>query len=146
MAKKLGNDYRIWVESATPGTYSEVKGNQQLSISRSGQTIDISTKDDFPYGAQAAGLKALSISATFIPTLPDTNGYERLQTLARGSTLSTVGVQIRKGGSTGATPADVVFTCSMYVTQDDTDMSQNAGVGASFTFVAAAAPTTDALA
>jgi len=145
MSKKLGNDYRMWIESATPGTFSEIMGNQNLSISRSGQTIDTGTKSDFPYSTMAAGLRALSIQATFIPNLPDANGYARLMTLVRSTTLSTVGIQIRKGGSSGATPADVVFECDMYVTQDDNELNQNSAVGASVTFVASAAPDTDTL-
>lgn len=145
MAKKLGNDYRIWIESSTPGTYGEIKGNQNLSISRSGQTIDTSTKSDFPYGTMAAGLRALSIQASFIPDLPDANGYGRLMAVVRASTLATIGIQIRKGGSSGADPGDVVFDCDMYATQDDNDLNQNAGVGAGVTFVAAAAPTVDTL-
>ena len=146
MAKKLGNDYRLWVESAVAGTYGEVKGNQNLSISRQGQTIDTSTKSDFPYGTMAAGLRNLSIQASFIPDLPDATGYERLMEVVRATTISTLGIQIRKGGSAGATPGDVVFECDMYVTQDDNDMGQNAAVGAGLTYVAAAAPTIDELA
>jgi hypothetical protein len=145
MAKKLGNDYRMWIESTTPGTYNEILGNQSLSISRSGQTIDTSTKSDFPYGTAAAGLRSLSIAAGFIPDLPDADGYGRLMDLVRSTTLSTVAIQIRKGGSSGADPADVVFECDMYVTQDDNDHGQNSPVTASLTFVAAAAPTVDEL-
>ena len=57
MAKKLGNDYRLWIESATPGTFNEIKGGTSLKINRQASTIDTSTKDDFPYGTQAPGLK-----------------------------------------------------------------------------------------
>lgn len=146
MAKKLGSDYRLWIESATPGTYNQILGNQALSISRSGQTIDMATKDDGAYGAQAAGSKGLSLQAGFIPNLPDTTGYDRFQALARASTTAPFNVQIRKGGSSGATPADVVFLCSMYCTQDDNDFAMNAGMTAGFTLVAAAAPTTDLIA
>lgn len=146
MAKKLGNDHRLWIESATPGTYFEIKGNQNLSVSRQGQTIDTSTKSDFPYGTMAAGNRNLTLPSTFIPDLPDATGYGRLMTLMRSSTLSTVGIQIRKGGAAGADPGDVVFECDMYVTQDDNDFGQNTAVSAAVTFVAAAAPTIDTLA
>jgi hypothetical protein len=146
MAKKLGNDYRIWIESATPGTYNEIKGGQNLSVNRSGGTIDTSTKDDFPYGTQAPGLRQVAIPAAFIPNLPDANGYTRLATLANAATATPFNIQIRKGGSTGASPGDVVFECSVYVTDFNTSFDQNDAVKATCTFVSASAPTTDALA
>lgn len=146
MAKKLGNDYRIWLESATPGTYAEIKGNQDLSVNREGGTIDTSTKDDFPYASQAAGARAVTIQATFIPDLPDATGYTRLMTLANALVNTPFNIQVRKGGASGVTPGDVVFACSVYATTNNNSLGQNAPVGASITFVAAAAPTTDLLA
>lgn len=146
MAKKLGNDYRLWIDSATPGTFSEVKGNQDLSINRNSATIDTSTKDDFPYGTSAPGLRQLSIPFSLIPNLPDATGYTRLETVANAAAATPVNFQIRKGGSTGASPADVVLAGSFYVTDFNTTMSQNDSVKASGTLVAAAAPTTDTLA
>jgi hypothetical protein len=145
MSKKLGNDYRIWVESAVAGTYNEIKGNQDLSISRDGGTIDTSTKSDFPYGTQAPGLRQTSITASFIPDLPDANGYTRFETLASAAVATPIGIQVRKGGASGATPGDVVFECDMYATQVNHGMGQNAPVTLSTTLVAAAAPSIDAL-
>ncbi len=146
MAKRLGNDYRLWIESATPGTYSEIKGGQDLSVTRNGATIDTSTKDDFPYGTSAPGLRQLSIAASIIPNLPDANGYTRLETQSAAASSTPVNFQIRKGGSAGATPGDVVFTGAMYITDFNSSFGQNEAVKASFTLVAAAAPTTDVLA
>jgi predicted secreted protein len=146
VAKRLGNDYRLWIEQTAAGTYAEIKGNQDLSVSRSAATIDISSKDNFPYAARAAGMREVSISASFIPDLPDTTGFGRLETLAQSTVSSAFKIQIRKGGSAGATPADVVYEGSVYVTDFDTNFGQNAGVTASCTFVASAAPTTDVLA
>lgn len=146
MAKKLGNDYRLWVESATPGTYNEVKGGQDLSVNQSGGTIDTSTKDDFPWGTQAPGLRSVSISAAFIPNLPDANGFTRLETLANAASATPVNIQIRKGGSAGVSPGDVVFAGSVYVTDWNQTYGQNDAVKATCTLVAAAAPTTNALA
>lgn len=146
MAKKLGNDYRIWVESTTPGTYNEILGNQDLSVSRDGQTIDTSTKSDFPYGTAAPGLRSLSIQASFVPDLPDATGYTRFMTLANATVATPIPIQIRKGGAAGADPADTVFECDMYATQLNDGMGQNAPVTSSWTLVAAAAPTVDTLA
>ncbi|HEX7742278.1 MAG TPA: phage tail tube protein [Sphingobium sp.] len=143
MAKKLGNDYRLWIESATPGTYNEIKGGTTLKISRQSQTIDTSTKDDFPYGTQAPGLKSLTIDSELYPNLPDANGYARLEAGAQGS--AAVKFQIRKGGSTGA-GGDVVFAASMYVGNFNTDMGKNDVVKCDFQLTLESAPTTDALA
>lgn len=146
MAKKLGNDYRLWIESSTPGTFNEILGNQDLSINRDGGTIDTSTKSDFPYGTQAPGLRTTSIQASFVPDLPDATGYTRLESLANAAVATPFNVQIRKGGTAGADPADVVFEGSVYATQMNHGMGQNAPVTFSTTLVLAAAPTTDLLA
>jgi hypothetical protein len=145
VAKKLGNDYRLWIESATPGTYNEVKGGQDLSVTRNGATIDTSTKDDFPYGTSAPGLRQLSIAASLIPNLPDATGYTRLETQAEATSSTPINFQIRKGGSAGS-GTDVVLAGSFYITDFNTSFGQNDAVKATFTLVAAAAPTTDVLA
>jgi hypothetical protein len=135
MGKKLGNDYRLWIESATPGTYNEIKGGTSLKINRTSNLIDTSTKDDFPYGTQAPGLKALTIDSEIYPNLPDANGFTKLEAAAAGST--PIGFQIRKGGSEGV---------SMYVGNFNTDMGKNDVVTCDFQLTLAAAPTTDTLA
>jgi hypothetical protein len=145
VAKKLGNDYRLWIESATPGTYNELKGGQDLSVTRNGATIDTSTKSDFPYGTSAPGMRQLSIPFSILPSLPDTTGYTRFETVANATVAAPINFQIRKGGSTGGTP-DVVFQGSMYITDFNTDFGQNGAVKVTGTLVAAAAPTTDLLA
>jgi hypothetical protein len=145
MGKKLGNDYRLWLESAVAGTYNEIKGQQDLSVNRSGGTIDTSTKDEFPYGSAGPGGRNVSVPFGLIPNLPDANGYTRFETLANAVVATPLKVQIRKGGSAGATPGDVVFECSVYVTDFNTTMGQNAAVTATGTLIAAAAPTIDAL-
>lgn len=145
MAKKLGNDYRLWIESATPGTYNEIKGQTQLSIKRQASMINIGTKDDGTYETNAPGLKSLSIDVQLYPNLPDANGYTRFETLALTNPLPTVNFQVRKGGSSG-TGSDVVFQASMYIGDFSTDMSKNDVVKASASLSLAAAPTTDVLA
>lgn len=144
MGKKLGNDYRLWIESATPGTYNEILGNTALKINRQSALFDTSTKSDFPYGTQAPGLKSLTIDAELFPNLPDANGYTRLETLSQGS--AAVKFQIRKNGSSGADPADVVFAASMYIGNFNTDLPKNGVVQCTFQLSLASAPTTDVLA
>jgi predicted secreted protein len=145
VAKKLGNDYRLWIESATPGTYHEIAGQQDLSVNRQGQTIDTSTKDDFPYSSQAAGARTLSLPFNLIPNLPDANGYTRLETLALATVATPFNVQVRKNGSSGADPADVVFQGSVYCTDLNTSLGRNDAVKVTGTLVGNGAPTVDVL-
>lgn len=142
MAKKLGNDYRLWIDSSTPGTFAEIKGNTTLTINRQSNLIDTSAKSDFPYGTQAPGLRSLTIDAEVIPDLPDANGYGRLETVAAGS--APVNFAVRKDGSAGDA-ADNIFLASMYVGNFNTQMSKDEAVRVSFTLTLAAAPSTDAL-
>jgi hypothetical protein len=146
MAKKLGNDYRLWIESSTPGTYNQILGQQDLSVDRSGALIDTSTKDDFPYATQAPGLRSVSIPFSLIPNLPDATGFTRFETLANATVATAFNIQIRKGGSSGVAPGDVVFAGSVYCNGFNTNFGQNDSVKATGTLVAAAAPTTDVLA
>jgi len=144
MAKKLGNDYLVWVESSTAGTYALVKGQQTVSISRDAASIDTTTKDDAGYGTSAPGLKSLKLSLDTIPNLPDASGYTRLETLCNASPQAPFNIQIRKGGATGGT-SDVVFAGSVYGNISSTEFGQNDAVKAKVEFSAAAAPTTDIL-
>lgn len=145
MAKKLGNDYRLWIESTTPGTYNQVLGQTDMTVNESGGTIDTSSKDDYPYGTQAPGLRQVSVDVGVIPNLPDATGFTRLETLATASSATAVNIQVRKGGSAGS-GSDVVFAGSVYITNFNKSFGQNDAVKASFTMVSAAAPTTNALA
>lgn len=145
MAKLMANDRRIWIESATPGTYNEIKGQTGTSINRNGSTIDISSKSDFPYAAQAAGARSGSIPFEIIPDLPDANGYGRLESLANATTSTPFNIEIRRNGSLGADPADVLFKGSVYVTDFNTSLGQNDAVKVSGTFVFNGAPVIDTL-
>lgn len=142
--KKNGIDYRVWIESTTPGTYSMIKGQDTHSINRAGGTVDATSKDDFPYGSSLPGTRSVSIPFSIIPDLPDATGYTRLESLANASVSTPFNIQIRKGGTSGS-GTDVVFQCSVYVTDFNTT-GDRGPVKASCTFVNAAAPTVDVLA
>lgn len=144
-SKLLGNNYMLWVESATPGTYNVVLGQGALSIARSATKIDLSTKDDGGYAASAYGLRDLVVSFECEPKLPDTTGYTRLETQCLANPPAPLNVQIRKGG-TGGLSADAVLTASVYGNLDSSDMPQNGPVKVKVSLVAAAAPTLDTLA
>ncbi|HEX7852323.1 MAG TPA: phage tail tube protein [Sphingobium sp.] len=146
MSKKLGNDYRLWIESTTtPGTFNEIKGQTSTKISRQTGLIDTSTKDNFPYGTQAPGLRTLTLDLEIYPDLPDATGYAVLETSANAAVATPVKFEIRKDGSTGASE-DAVFAASMYIGNFDTDFPKNDVVKCTFQLSLASAPTKDALA
>lgn len=144
MARKYGNDYHIWIDNGS-GTYNRIKGQTTLIVTRNGQTIDISAKEDFPYAAQGPGMRSLSIAVETIPDLPDASGYTRLETVANAASPTATNIQVRKNGISG-TGSDVVFQGSVYVTDFNTNYGQNEALKVNATLVAAAAPTTDLLA
>lgn len=144
MAKKLGNDYRLWIESATPGTYNEIKGQQTMQYDRSSETINMSDKNNSPYALTAPGLFNVTLSVDGIADLPDANGFTLLETTFK--LQASKKFQIRKGGSAGATPADVVFEGLMNILSLPITYGQNDAVKYKTSLGCAAAPTTDALA
>lgn len=144
MAKLLGNNYLVWIESTTPGTYNLIAGQRGVTISRSSSEIDLSSKDDAGYGASAFGLRKLTLDLDVLPSLPDTNGYTRLETLSNAVPAAPFNIQIRKDGAAG-TDADAVFEGLVYGNIDSTSFEQDAGVPVKIKFTAAAAPATDAL-
>ena len=145
MGKKLGNDYWLWIESSTAGTYNYVKGQQGCTVGRDATSVDLSTKDDAGYGSSAFGLRSWSIDFNALPNLPDANGYTRLETLCNASSPLPFNIQIRKGGAAG-TPTDVVFAGSAWGNLDSTGFDQNSGVPVKVKLNGNGAPTTDVLA
>jgi hypothetical protein len=137
--KRLGNNHRLQIEQSTPGTYAEISGQQNLSVNRSAGEIDTSGKDEFPYGSSAAGSRKINLPSTFVPDLPDANGYDRLVTLANGT--DPFGIRIIDV----ANADEVVFECDVFVTDRNNSLDINAAGQASCTFVNAAAPSVDLL-
>jgi hypothetical protein len=144
MAKKLANNYRLYIQSTTAGTYNEIKGQGNLSIARQAGTIDLTSKSDAPYGLSAPGLRTVTVSCAVIPDLPDATGYTRAETLSNDPTTPSELYQIRKAPY--ATPGDVVFQAAMYTNISSTNLNQNEGVAVSIELSLAAAPTVDTLA
>jgi predicted secreted protein len=142
--KKLGNEYMVWVAAPGATEFAVVRGQQGVTVNRSATEIDLETKDDEGYGASAFGNKKLSLDLSIIPSLPDANGFTRLETQSNAIPAVPFPVQIRGGGLTGT--ADMaVFECNMYGNLDSTDFGQNSGVGVKTKLSAAAAPTIDSL-
>lgn len=142
MAKKLGNDYRLFVKATgEAGEHNEVKGQQDLSYAGSSTFFDTSTKDTGSYGTQAPGQKAVTLSLNMRPDLPDANGFTRLETLANAAPSVPEIVQVRKAPFA---VGDVVFEASMYVDLS-WDAPHNNVVSATANFVLAAPPTVNTL-
>jgi predicted secreted protein len=142
MAKFSGNTHRLWIESATAGTYNAIAGQVSHRVNRQANQIDTSTKDSGSYGTSMPGQRALTISASFIKDLPDANGQERLFSRAAADPQVATNFQIRKAPYSGT---DIVFAASMFI-QDLNDAAEiNAAAAFDCTLVLAAAPTTDTL-
>jgi predicted secreted protein len=144
MANKLGNDYRLWIESGTPGTYNLIKGQQALSYDRSANQIDASTKDNSPYATSSPGLFNVKVKLDGLADLPDANGFTLAETNFKNQTNKKF--QIRKGAAAGADPADVVFAATCTILSLPVTYGQNDMVKYSLELGLALAPTTDALA
>lgn len=138
MAKKLGQDFRLFVGNAAGDQFAEPRGQGNLTINRGSSPIDTSTKDSGRYGTSAPGPKTLTITQEIIPDLPDANGYTRMKALDNDG--DTAVYQIREKPFA---EADVVFECLMYTVFGNTGMGRTDPVGTSVELSAAEAPTVD---
>lgn len=141
MAKKLGNDYRLYIEATGGGTYNEIKGQQDLSYSGTSTFFDTSTKDTGAYGTQAPAQRGITLSLAMRPDLPDATGYTRLESIANSAPAEAAGVQVRKAPFA---VGDVVFEADMYMDLSWTT-PHNDVVSATANFTLAAPPTVNAL-
>ena len=145
MATLLGNNYMLWVETATAGTYALVKGQGTLSETRSQQKIDTSSKDTTGYGTGAYGNVDLSQSLDIRVTLPDASGYTRLETLANAQPPAPFNIQVRKNGA-AAVLSDAIFAASVFASITSRAFNKDGTVDVKADFMLAAAPTVDVLA
>lgn len=141
--KLLGSQYRLWIESSTVSTFNMIAGQTKLKVSRSTNQIDGTSKDDEGWETNLNGTKKLTIDAEMKPSLPDANGYSRMETQWKASTPTKF--QIRGGGAEGGTE-DVVFECVMNITSFDTQSDNNDVVQCTSQLSIASAPTVDTLA
>lgn len=137
MPKLSSNDYRLRVDSATPGTFTEVAGQISVSIDRgevSFSTIDKASTVE----TTGRALRNYAVSLEYRPDLPDANGHARLQAIY-DSGASTV-IQVVKVG----TPT-VVFACPMRCTSLSMGSPLNDVITYTASFTPTGAPTTDTL-
>ncbi len=140
MPKLSANNYRVFIDSATPGTPAQLGGQISHTIARgavSSATIDKASTVE----TTARAMRNYQLTTEYKPDLPDANGHGRLETIY-ASGASTV-IQIRKAPfETG----DVVFACPMRVSAMNGASPLNDTHNTSVTFTPTGAPTTDTLA
>jgi len=137
MAKTLGEDYRLFVQTAVADTFVEPKGQGNLVVNRSSSPVDTTTKDTGRFGTSKPGQKSVSLQQEFIPDLPDT-GYARIKTLEAGDTVEVY--QIRQKPFADD---DVVFECRMNAVFGNSTLNRGAAAATSLTLTADEAPTVD---
>ena len=139
--KKLGSDYRLFVQSTTAGTFNQPAGQGNLSIDRGKAFSSNATKDQEGVDTQSPGLRTITIKQDITPDLPDANGYTRMETLDKSNVTEVYQIRKKPFGTT-----DVVFECSMYTALDSSGFDQGASVKSPVTLQPASQPTVDALA
>ncbi|MEG3144218.1 hypothetical protein U1839_06085 [Sphingomonas sp. RT2P30] len=145
MTKGIGNDYFLWVETATPDTYAMPKGQQTFQRSGTPDKVDTTSKDSGGYKTSRFTFKDWNGKVDILPDLPDAAGYTRLETLVLAYPQVPFKIQIRKGGTAGTT-GDVVFQALVTGAMTQQDASFNTPLKSSFEFMLSTAPTVDAMA
>lgn len=141
MAKKLGNDYRLFLRAADGTTFSQPAGQGNLTRNGGKNFTSSATKDTEGYDTQTPGLKTLTLSQAMTPSLPDPTGYTRMETLDKSNAVEMY--QIRKKPFANS---DVVFEALMYTGLDNQEFNQGENVKVGVTLTLAEAPTVDSLA
>ncbi|WP_242149613.1 hypothetical protein [Sphingomonas sp. BAUL-RG-20F-R05-02] len=140
MAKKLANNYRLFLQSSTVGTFNQPAGQGNLTRDGGKNFSSNATKDQEGVDTQQPGLRTITLKQDLVPDLPDANGYTRMETLHQSD--ATEVYQIRKKPFS---TADVVFECLMYTSLDNASFNQGESVKVGVSLVPAAQPTVDAL-
>lgn len=79
MAKEPGTEVLLLVEdSAMPGTYTAVDGQQSTAYDGSTEVDDVSDKNQAGYGSSLAVLKRVTVTASGKAVWPDTKGLKEL--------------------------------------------------------------------
>jgi hypothetical protein len=143
MAKKDGSLDWLWVQSTTAGTFNAPKGQSNLSHPTSRATVETSDKQSYPHKTYRVTDIDRSVSLTIKPDYPDANGTQRMETLFKSGTAEIY--QIRGNAALGDDPDDVVFECSMVITQFAKTHNKGELRSIDITLMPEAAPTVDAL-
>jgi hypothetical protein len=133
----------LWVQSTVAGTFNAPKGQSDLSHPTSRATVETSDKQSYPHKTYNVTDMDRSISLTIKPDYPDANGAQRMETLYKSGAAEIY--QIRGGGPTGVDPGDVVFECSMVITQFAKTHNKGELRSIAITLMPEGVPTVDAL-
>jgi predicted secreted protein len=134
----LGNDKQLFVQSATPGTFTAIAGQRDLDYQRKAGQIDLGDKNSGGYGKKGPGEFDVSITLEGVPDLPDANGLGRVDTKFKAR--ATEIFQIR---TAPFATDDVVFECECYVLDCSRSDPRNAEARYSIALGLADVPTTD---
>jgi predicted secreted protein len=134
----LGNDKQLFVQSATPGTFSAIAGQRDLDYSRKAGQVDIGDKNSGAYGKTGPGQFDVAITLEGVPDLPDANGLTRVDTKFKAR--QTEVFQIRTAPFAAD---DVVFECECYVLDCSRSDPRNAESRYSIALGLADVPTVD---
>lgn len=114
---ELGNTRRVYIITGDGNTYSVLKGEQNNSVNRSAESIDISDKDSGAWGSTMPGKKSFTVDVTVYADNTDT---EQKALLNAFYTDQTVKVFIGKMGE-GNTPAEGEAFDAVIVSISDTN-------------------------
>jgi hypothetical protein len=138
MARYRGEDFRVFVDNGS-GSYNLVAGQTGLSTNNSTPMIDQSAKGDV-YSVKSPGRPDMSITVAGISDLPDTNGLERVFSLATARTANNY--QVRKSPFAGG---DVIFQASCYTGSFSTSKDDQASYTYTFELTLASQPSVSQL-
>lgn len=99
---ELGNTRRVYIVTGSGNTYAVLKGEQNNSVNRSAESIDISDKDTGAWGSTMPGKKSFTLDVT---VYADNNDEQQKAILKAFYEDQTVKVFVGKMGE-GNTPAE----------------------------------------
>jgi predicted secreted protein len=99
---ELGNTRRVYIVTGEGGAFTVLKGEQNNSVNRSSESIDISDKDTGAWGSTMPGKKSLTLDVT---VYADNTDAQQKAMLNAFYTDQTVKVFVGKLGE-GNTPAE----------------------------------------
>lgn len=114
---ELGNSRRVYIITGDGSTYSVLKGEQNNSVNRSAESIDISDKDTGAWGSTMPGKKSFTVDVT---VYADNTDALQKAVLNAFYTDQTVKVFVGKMGE-GNTPAEGEAFDAVIVSIGDTN-------------------------
>lgn len=145
---QITNLQRIWVETATAGTYATLNGQMKGMLSRKATKVDITTKDGANATTGAVSkieqVMMLEYSLTLDGKIffPDANFTLLEAAFVIGAPKN---IQIRRNGAAGVSPGDVWWQAFMNIDDLSVDLSPNAMSTYTISLSLNAAPTINAV-